>query len=68
MNNDNNNENNTNKKAMRQREVVEGGKTFLCEWHLKLFGHQDRIHFCLLDENEGKQKIFVGIFTEHLDT
>lgn len=53
--------------AMRQRDVVHDGRTYRCEWHVKLHPARNRVHvFPPCDELDGK--ILVGIFVNHLDT
>lgn len=52
-----------NSSAMREREVVFGGRTLLCEWHAKLERHQNRVHFRVQDG-----RVYVGIFVDHLST
>jgi hypothetical protein len=53
----------------RQREVVVGGMRVLCEWHVKLRPHIDRIHFAYEEKYKTAVggRIIVGIFTDHLD-
>lgn len=50
---------------MRERDVVYGGSRYCCEWHAKLEGHRNRIHFTLPNAELGG-RILIGIFTEHL--
>lgn len=52
--------------AMREREVTYSGETYLCEWHLKLERHRNRVHFSFgvpLGD-----RILIGIFDPHLST
>ncbi|MBG6191360.1 hypothetical protein IWX64_002320 [Arthrobacter sp. CAN_A212] len=52
-----------NNRAMKQREVETAFGKVDCEWHAKLEPHRNRIHFGL---NRGK--VFIGIFSGHLET
>jgi hypothetical protein len=51
---------------MRERDVMYNGSTYCCEWHAKIEGHRNRIHFTLPTTGPGG-RILIGIFTEHLD-
>lgn len=53
-------------RLMRHRDVEHGGRTHRCEWHLKIRGDRDRIHFAVPPPGGGR--ILVGIFTAHLPT
>jgi hypothetical protein len=61
---------NTRKSArlMRKRDAVLGKQTLRCEWHLKLEPTRGRIHFYFGPDLVGEHadKVFVGIFCEHL--
>jgi uncharacterized protein YciU (UPF0263 family) len=50
-----------NSKAMAERIVRFDGADSLCEWHTKLEGHRNRIHFEVRSEC-----VLVGIFDQHL--
>ncbi|GAA1880725.1 hypothetical protein [Lapillicoccus jejuensis] len=52
-----------NSAAMREREVDFDGRIVMCEWHAKLEPHQNRVHFKVQDD-----RVYVGIFTDHLST
>lgn len=56
------------RKAMQQREVSFGGRTFVCEWHTKIRPTTDRIHFYPGDREKTGGKVLIGIFTDHLPT
>ncbi|GHS94350.1 hypothetical protein AGMMS50276_06800 [Synergistales bacterium] len=53
----------------RQREILAKGKSVVCEWHIKLRPHIDRVHFAYEEKykNIAGGKIIVGIFVRHLD-
>lgn len=51
---------------MRQRDVQYQGRTVRCEWHSKIEPQRNRIHF-KFGEAFGN-KVFIGIFVDHLDT
>jgi hypothetical protein len=53
-----------------QREITVQGKSVLCEWHVKLRPHIDRIHFAYEEKYKdiAGGRIIVGIFVSHLDT
>lgn len=53
-------------KKMRQRDVIYEGDIIRCEWHSKLEPHRNRIHFSFGDRFG--DRVFVGIFVDHLDT
>jgi hypothetical protein len=55
-----------NAKAMRQRYVQHQGREICCEWHTKIEGHRNRIHFAFGGELE--DRILIGIFVDHLIT
>jgi hypothetical protein len=55
-----------NEKVMRLRDVAYNGSIIRCEWHTKLEPHRNRIHFAFGDPFA--DKIFIGIFVDHLDT
>ena len=55
------------RKKMKLREVEFQGRMLMCEWHSKIEPQQNRIHFCLI-RNEDNARIFIGIFVEHLPT
>jgi hypothetical protein len=57
-----------NMRAMRERDVMFGNVKVRCEWHLKLFPVRDRIHFHFGVPAVMRDKILIGIFTEHLST
>jgi hypothetical protein len=50
-----------NAKAMAERTVNFRGTDCVCEWHTKLEGHRNRIHFDVRD-----RYVLVGIFDRHL--
>jgi len=55
-----------NSSAMRLRDVEFDGRQVRCEWHTKLRPEVDRIHFAF-GEQFG-EKVFIGIFVDHLPT
>lgn len=55
-----------NTKAMRQRYVQHEGREVCCEWHSKIEGHRNRIHFAF--GGEFGDRILIGIFADHLTT
>jgi hypothetical protein len=55
-----------NAKAMRQRYVWHEGREVCCEWHSKIEGHRNRIHFAF--GAEFGDRILIGIFVDHLMT
>jgi hypothetical protein len=55
-----------NAKAMRQRYVRHEDREICCEWHSKIEGHRNRIHFAF-GAGLG-DRILVGIFADHLMT
>ncbi|MCO6008311.1 hypothetical protein NE236_25365 [Actinoallomurus purpureus] len=55
-----------NAKAMRERYVWHEGREVCCEWHSKIEGHRNRIHFAFGDEFG--DRILIGIFVDHLTT
>lgn len=56
----------SNKAAMRQRDVTHKGFQYRCEWHAKIDGYRNRIHFTLPTDGPNG-RILIGIFTSHLD-
>ena len=54
-------------RLMGLREVEFNGRGYRCEWHSKIEGHRNRIHFHPGDETTGG-RILVGIFHKHLPT
>lgn len=58
-----------NESIMRLRDVTYRGRTIRCEWHTKIQLHRNRIHFAPgTDYDPAGKRIFIGIFTGHLDT
>ncbi len=55
-----------NAQVMRQRDILYDGDTVRCEWHSKIELHRNRIHFAFGDRFG--EKVFIGIFVDHLDT
>jgi|GEM_PF-5989831 len=55
-----------NKAAMREREITIDGRQLVCEWHLKIKRHIDRIHFHFGQPEPHKDRVIIGIFTSHL--
>jgi hypothetical protein len=53
-------------RLMRLRDVEYEGRVYRCEWHAKLEPHRNRIHFAVT--NNSDDRIFVGIFADHLPT
>lgn len=47
------------------REITLSGRTLYCEWHIKLEGHQNRIHFHAPVPESG-EKVVIGMIHEHL--
>ncbi|MER8948658.1 hypothetical protein [Mesorhizobium sp. M0809] len=47
------------------REIVLGGRTLYCEWHVKLEPHRNRIHFHAPVPESG-DRVVIGMITEHL--
>ncbi|MBY5446192.1 hypothetical protein HFO93_22440 [Rhizobium leguminosarum] len=54
-----------NRKCREAREIKLGERTLYCEWHVKLEGHQNRIHFHA-PVPESDDKLVIGIIHEHL--
>lgn len=50
----------------QQRERVVGGRLLYCEWHYKIEGHQNRVHFHA-PVAESEHRPIIAIFHEHLD-
>ena len=49
----------------KARETTRGGRTLYCEWHIKLEGHRNRIHFhAPVAESGGR--VVIGMIHEHL--
>jgi hypothetical protein len=55
-----------NTKAMSQRYVRYQDREICCEWHTKIEGHRNRIHFAF--GSEFGDRILIGIFVDHLIT
>ncbi len=55
-----------NARAMRARCVEYDGRQVCCEWHSKIEGQRNRIHFAFGAELAGH--ILIGIFVDHLAT
>lgn len=55
-------------RLMSKRDATLGTQTLRCEWHLKLEPTRGRIHFYFGPELTGKHKdkVFIGIFCNHL--
>ena len=56
-----------NERLMKRRDVEFNGRVYRCEWHSKIEGHRNRIHFYPGDETT-EDRILVGIFHKHLPT
>ncbi|WP_329093212.1 hypothetical protein [Streptosporangium sp. NBC_01469] len=55
-----------NARAMRHRYVWYQGREVCCEWHSKIEGHRNRIHFAF--GGDFGDRILIGIFVNHLMT
>lgn len=55
-----------NQQAMRARDVDHDGVLIRCEWHTKIEPNRNRIHFAF--GGSLGQRVFIGIFTDHLPT
>lgn len=54
-----------NQRCREARERTLGGRRIYCEWHCKLEGHVNRVHFHE-PLAESKNKVIVAIFADHL--
>nr|WP_062338891.1 hypothetical protein [Herbidospora sakaeratensis] len=55
-----------NSAAMRRRDVEYAGRTYRCEWHMKIRPNVERIHFAF--GGDLGDRILVGVFVDHLPT
>lgn len=54
-----------NRTCREAREVVVNQRTLYCEWHIKMQGHRNRIHFHA-PVSESGHKVVIGVIHEHL--
>jgi hypothetical protein len=54
----------SNSTAMRLRDIEHAGRTYRCEWHMKIRPNVERIHFAFGGDLEGH--VLIGIFVDHL--